>query len=146
MCVRARMCLLCIPNDAGHLIINSHAPQAVSRLSHIQRPTWCFRSFWKVKHLYVDRCFIIHCVWFHAKLKQVECIMNSTDHIPDSHSDWAQRDVPGSGNVMPTCMPKVLADHPYILTVNPENKLQSSCILSNWSTENIDLLSIFILH
>lgn len=47
---------------------------------------------------------------------------------------------------MPTCMPKVLADHPYILTVNPENKLQSGCILSNWSTENIDLLSIFMLY
>ena len=41
----------------------------------------------------MDRCFIIHHVWFYAKLKQGECIMNSTDHIPDSDSGCAQQDV-----------------------------------------------------
>lgn len=61
----------------------------------------------------MDRCFIIHHVWFYAKLKQVECIMNSTDYIPDSDSGCAQQDVPGNGEVMHSCQPKLLVDHPY---------------------------------
>lgn len=61
----------------------------------------------------MDRCFIIHHVWFYAKLKQVECILNSTDHIPDSDSGRDQQDVPGNGEGMHPCQPKLLADHPY---------------------------------